>query len=773
MKKISFLLLFLLPCSVFPQFADNFNDGIFQSNPSKTRSVEWEGDVDKFMVNDALQLQLNAPTTGSPAQLRTPLGLFANAYWEFWLKMDFNPTSSNYAKVFLSSDEEDLTGSLNGLFVRVGHTNKNVSLILSQEGKNNKTLIEGLSKRLDQSSVAVQVKATLNKNGDLALFSKLENESEYVQEGTCPVSESFTGKNFGVVCYFTSTRSKSFYFDDFLVRELRDDEQGPTDPPGGDTELPVYGDIIFSEIMANPGGSDPEYVELYNASEKIFNLKNCLYYYGDNSYKLPEETILPNDYFVLTKTTAVSAFPENIKVVGVTSFPTLANTGKILSLTTEAGNLVSWFEYSDQMYRDNTKKGGGWSLECIDLTNKSNTASNWIASDAAGGTPGRENSMKSSNADTELPEITAVQAIENSGFRLTFSKPMDRQTLSDKNAYTISNPQYEIIALQSNYPKGTELDIQLSSFPPQGELLDLGLEGVRDLSGFALANKQVLLGSGHSALPGEILISEILFNPPTGGTEYVEVYNHSDKSFDLRLLSITSRKPSDGSFNKAYPLSTAPLLLHPEDYLVITKSRDLVCSFFTCRSESFFTELSVMPSLANTSGCAVLLNNQTEEIVDEFAYDEKMHAEGISNKKGISLERSDFNRPSNDPENWHSASAGSGFGTPGYANSQDSGQTGIDEGITITYPTIGLDSYTIHYQFNSPGYRCRAIVFDSSGRSVNIIANNELLGAEGNLIWNGQGNSGRKLSAGIYIIYMEVYDTKGNVKTFRKPAVVK
>ncbi|MDR3220024.1 MAG: lamin tail domain-containing protein [Dysgonamonadaceae bacterium] len=773
MKKISLLLLFLLPCCVFSQFSENFSDGIFQSNPSKSRSVEWLGDVDKFMVNDALQLQLNAPTTGSPAQLRTASGLFANAYWEFWLKMDFNPTSSNYVRIFLCSDEDDLTGTLDGLFVRVGYTNKNVSLILSQKGKNNKTLIEGLSKRLDQSSVAVQIKVTLNKNGDLVLFSKLENEPEYVQEGTCPVSELLTGgKNFGIVCYFTSTRSKSFHFDDFLVRELRDDEQGPSDP-GGNTENPEYGDIIFSEIMANPGGSDPEYIELYNASEKTFNLKNCLYYYGDNSYKLPDETIPPNTCFVLTKTTTVSAFPENVRVIGVTSFPTLANTGKLLSLTTDAGNLVAWFEYSDQMYRDNIKKGGGWSLECIDLTNKSNTASNWIASDVAGGTPGRENSVKNSNVDTEIPEITAVQTTENSGFRLTFSKPMDRRTLSDKNSYTISDPQYEIIALQSNDPKGTELDIQLSLPLPQGELIELVLAGVRDLSGFALADKQVLLGSGHTALPGEILIGEILFNPPTGGTEYVEVYNHSDKSFDLRLLQITSRKPSDGSFNKAYPLATAPLLFHPGDYLVVTKSRDLVCSFFSCRPESFFTELSVMPSLANASGCVVLLNSQTEEIVDEFAYDEKMHAEGISNKKGISLERSDFNRPSNDPGNWHSASAGSGFGTPGYANSQGSGQTGIDEGITVAYPTIGSDSYIIHYQFNAPGYRCKAIVFDASGRSVNIIANNELLGAEGNLVWNGQGNSGRKLTAGIYIIYMEIYDTKGNVKTFRKPAVVK
>jgi hypothetical protein len=363
--------------------------------------------------------------------------------------------------------------------------------------------------------------------------------------------------------------------------------------------------------------------------------------------------------------------------------------------------------------------------------------------------------------------------LENNELLLTFSKPMDRQTLSDKNSYTISDSQYAITGLQTNYPQGTELTLQFSALPAQGELIELALDEIRDLSGLYLENKQVLLGSGHEASPGEIVINEILFNPPTGGNEYVEVYNKSDKAFDLRFLSITSRKPSDGSLNKTYPLATTPLLLNPGEYLVITKSRDLVCEFFNCRPSSFYAELAVMPSLANASGCAVLLNNKTEAIIDEFAYNEKMHAEGISNKKGISLERLDFNRPSDDPGNWHSASAGSGFGTPGYENSQIASPTGIEENISVGYPTIGSDDYAIYYQLDSPGYRCRVYIYDSMGRIVNTIANNELLGSRGTLVWNGKGSSGQKLTAGIYIVYMEVYDMKGKVKKFKKPAVVK
>ncbi len=506
MKKFIFMGLFLAPFYSFSQFSDHFSDGKF-NNPGQTRSVEWSGDTEKFGINDALQLQLNAPKDGSPAQLRTSSSRLANTSWEWWMKMNFNPTSSNYTRIYLCSDSEDLTGELKGLFIRLGHTSKNLCLI-SQNGKTSKTLISGSEKRLDLASVALRVKATLDKNGQFCLYSQLDGETEYTLEGTCSVTDLPTSNWFGIYCYYSSTRNSHFFFDDFVVKPLNDEEEKP----------------------------DPE-----------------------------------------------------------------------------------------------------------------------------------------------------------------FDKP---------------------------------------------DALD-------------------------------IVINEILFNPPSGGNEYMELYNRSNKTINLRYLSITSRKPSDGSLNKAYALSSVSQEFNPGEYIVVTKNKDLVCSFFQCRPETFYTELSVMPSLANTSGCAVLLNNQTGQIVDEFAYNEKMHAEGISNKKGIALERLDPDVSSSDPSNWHSASAETGYGTPGYPNSQQKQPSGTEDEITISNPDITIDSYRIHYRFSSPGYRCKAFVYDSQGRLIHSIANNELLGTEGTLYWNGKRNSGQSLPAGIYIIYMEVYNMKGVVKKFKKPAVVR
>jgi hypothetical protein len=779
MKKVIFLLLFLFPLCTFSQLYENFNDGLFKNDlVIVSREVQWMGDETCFKVNTELQLQSDANGATSPIYLRTNSNLTSNAYWEWWMKMDFNPTSSNYARVYLCSDEDDLTGDQNGLFVRLGYTKKNIALIYSQKGKTNKIIIEGKEKRLDLSSVEIRIKATLDRSGNFNLYSRLDNETDYVLEGSCLFTDVLDGGNFGVVCNFTTTRSQLFYFDDFLVRELNDDEQEivESDPdPGFDT--PVYGDIIFSEIMAKPGSESVEYVELYNASNKTVQLSDLLYYYADKPYQLPTGRIMPGDYFVLCKPSSIDFFSEDIKVFGVTSFPVIADAGKLLQFGTATGSLISWFEYDDTMYEDSDKKSnGGYSLECMDISNKSNRTQNWIASTTAGGTPGKTNSSRTNNPDIEIPVVKGIEILANSLFRITFSKPMDRNSLLNMNSYSLSVPSYSILSLEADYPKGTYVDLKLNNHPDSGTMVRITLSEIRDLSGYALEEEFIVLGEGHQAAARELVINEILFNPPSDGNEYVEIYNRSDKAFDLRFLSLTSRKPSDGSFNKAWPLSSLHQTIEPGEYIVITQSRGLVCEFFECRGESLFIEPGGMPSLANTSGCAVLLNNRTGEVVDEFAYDEKMHAPGISNKKGVALERIDTDRPSDDPDNWHSASEESGYGTPGYINSQhtntdsDTGMpTNLQGTINVVYPSSESDSYIIYYRLDMPGYRCNAYIFDSLGRKIKQIANNQLLGTEGQLVWDGRGTSG----SGICIVYLEVYNSEGKLMKFRKPVVVK
>jgi hypothetical protein len=774
MKKIVALFLVMQSMAAFSQFSDNFNDGLFLNGPGSNRETNWTGDVTEFIVNESLQLQLNSSASQSPSQLKTQSYIVRNTLWEFYVKMDFNPTVSNYTKIYLVSDEEDLNGDLNGLFIRIGYTSKNICLMRQQKGSNNRTLIQGVAQRLDLPSVSVNIKAVLDATGTFYLYSRLEGESSFTLEGTCSIQDIPVSAWFGIVCTFSSSRSKLFFFDDFVVKTL---DGGVPEPV---YDIPREGDILFSEIMANPGAANPEYVELYNATDKTFRLQDCLFYYGTSSYKLPDKPIAPHSYFVLCKTSAVAWFAEGVNVSGVSSFPTLANTGRLLMLENVQSELISWFEYSDKMYNDNTKKGGGWSLECIDLSNLSNMADNWSASmDPSGGTPGRANSIQSNRPDTEPPTVVSSSLLGNNTVEIVFSKPMNRKTLLNTNSYSIPEAAYAVTQVETNYPYANMASVQLNNFPPKGELIELVLSGLRDLSGNGLAEaKSVWIGSAFEAQESDVVINEILFNPPAGGNEYVELYNRSNKVLDLRYLSITSRRPSDGSFNKAYPLTLMPVFLYPDEYVVITKKQDLVCGFFNCRSESLFIEPESMPSLANTSGCAVILNNITNEIVDQFYYNESMHSKGLTSKKGVALEKIDFNVPSSDANNWASASTQSGYGTPGYQNSQYAKTiTDIDLknnlSIRIEYPSENNENYGIQYYLDKAGYHCRLFVYDPMGRLVDTIANNELLERQGVFYWNGNGKTHRKLSAGVYIVYMEVFDTTGNVHSFKTPVIIK
>lgn len=526
-----------------------------------------------------------------------------------------------------------------------------------------------------------------------------------------------------------------------------------------------FADVVFSEIMAKPSGSNPEFVEFYNRSDKVFNLKNWKFHYLSKGYNIPEAEIKPGTYFVLCKTGVTHYFGKEIFVIGVPSFPTLANAGKLLQLSDNLGNLVHWFEYSEKMYGDeNKEKQGGWSLECIDLENKGNMVFNWAGAMREGGTPGEKNSIRTLNPDDKLAYISSVSKLEGDTIAVAFSKPMNLNLLKDVESYEISKEGYEIRGQTFDYPKGTILKFLLYPMPQKGESVDLYFPGFRDLSGFPLADMQyVTIASGWKPDSLDIVINELLSNPLVGSNEYVELYNRSDRAIDLSYLSIATRKSTDGSLNKDYELTSIPRLLYPRQYVVITKSRKKVTDFYRNSAKAFIIELPVMPLITNASGSILILNKASKSVIDEFVYSEKMHHEAIVTKKGVALERIDYNGLTNNFFNWISASSDSGYGTPGYTNSQS---YSLKEGNRLNVIALENDTYQINYNFIRQGNRCRIIVFDILGQIVRQIANNDLLGTQGSFFWDGKDFKGQTLYSGIYFISMKAISINGEEEKY-------
>ena len=149
----------------------------------------------------------------------------------------------------------------------------------------------------------------------------------------------------------------------------------------------------------------------------------------------------------------------------------------------------------------------------------------------------------------------------------------------------------------------------------------------------------------------------------------------------------------------------------------------------------------------------------------------------LETEDGISLERLDVNTKTQNATNWHSAASTVGFGTPTYKNSQELITQSIGEiNINPKSFTPNNDGYkdvaSINWNFSKTNLMATIKVFDSEGRPVKNILNNELIGNSGNSIWDGTSEDGFRLNTGMYIIWMEVFSENGDVERFKKVVVL-
>jgi hypothetical protein len=205
------LLILLIPTAVFAQFSDNFTDGEFTSNPA------WSGNTSKFVVSAGKELQLyENPQVEGTSYLSTPSEAIYDASWEFLVKMQFNPSSTNYCDVYLVSNNSDLSAATNGYFVRLGNTADEVSLYRKSVSSAT-MIINGTDGRLNTTAVNVRVKVTRDFDGNWTLQSDTLGGTDYYTEGTTFDNSYISSAFFGVRCVYTSTRSQHFFFDDIVV----------------------------------------------------------------------------------------------------------------------------------------------------------------------------------------------------------------------------------------------------------------------------------------------------------------------------------------------------------------------------------------------------------------------------------------------------------------------------------------------------------------------------------------------------------------------------
>lgn len=542
-------------------------------------------------------------------------------------------------------------------------------------------------------------------------------------------------------------------------------------------------DIVIDEVMADPAPPvnlpNNEWIELRNTSRTTFNLQG--WKIGDaagQSGSLPAYNLKPDSVVIICSSGSVTAMSVYGPAIAVTNFPSLDNTGDLLYLRSPQNKIIHAINYTDAWYQNDLKKDGGWSLEMIDTKNPCSGITNWKASTHLnGGTPGKKNAVDAINADVTTPKLLSAYATDNLNLILTFDEPLDSLKAAVASNYTVSDGIGKPLSAVTIAPIFDKVAIKLSTPLSANKTYTITAAGVTDCTGNNIGTQNtVRVGLSEVAAKLDLVINEILFNPKSNGTDYVEIYNRSNKIIDLKQTYIANRN-SAGTISSIKPFSADNYLLFPGDFMVATEDPQLVKRDFITKNRDAFVTITPMPSYNDDKGDVIILNAQGD-ITDELQYDEKWHFKLLADNEGVALERIDYNAPTQQQDNWHSASTTVGYGTPTYKNSQYKINDGVQGTVTITPEIVspdndGIDDYaTISYSFPAPGYVANIMIFDAAGRTVRYLQRNALCGITGNYRWDGLGENNQSLPAGIYILYTEIFNLQGKKQAFKNTIVL-
>jgi hypothetical protein len=162
---------------------------------------------------------------------------------------------------------------------------------------------------------------------------------------------------------------------------------------------------------------------------------------------------------------------------------------------------------------------------------------NWKESaDASGGTPGRKNSVDGNNKDVTAPGIVRAYASDASTIVVLFDEPLDSSKAAVKNNYSISDGVANPLTALPVGPLYNKVILTLSTALTVNKIYTITVTGVTDCGNNAIGagnNTRVGLAAATSDSL-DAVVNEILFNPKSGGYDYVELYNRSNKILDLK-----------------------------------------------------------------------------------------------------------------------------------------------------------------------------------------------------------------------------------------------
>ncbi len=540
-------------------------------------------------------------------------------------------------------------------------------------------------------------------------------------------------------------------------------------------------DVLIDELMADPspqvGLPNAEWIELKNTSGFTINLQGWrVADASSQSGPMPAYQLRADSFVIVCASGALASLSAFGPAIAVTSFPSLDNSGDVLSLTSNTGKTIHSLAYTDAWYKNELKKDGGWTLEIVDTKNPCGGIENWNAStDARGGTPASTNAVNGTVTDVAGPKLVRAVANDATHITLTFNENLDSTTAVNLAGYSISDGIGSPVVATAIAPQFIQVQLTLASALQFGKVYTVSATAATDCKGNAMSTaRSTQVGLFANLLKFDVIVNEILFNPKPDANDYVELYNRSNKIINLKNSYLANRS-SAGIIAGITQISSTDYPLFPGDFIVATKDPESIRRNYVAYNPDAFITVNT-PSYNDDAGNVLLLNEQGN-IIDEISYSDKWHFALISNTEGVALERINYNDttlvPAEQQKNWHSAASSAGYGTPTYKNSQAAEATAVQGDITVSPKIFSPDNdgqddvATITYRFPEQGYVANITIFDAAGRPVRYLQRNALSGITGYYRWDGLGENQKKLPVGLYVVYTEVFNLTGKTRRFK------
>jgi hypothetical protein len=766
MKTLSIFLLCLACYHGRCQLTEKFSDS------DLTRDPAWSGSrsLADFTVAQG-QLRSNSGTPNSSFYISTVSTMALDCQWEVSVTLDFNPSGSNFADIYLCADREDLLSpALSGYFVRLGGTADELALY-RRNGPNLMKLIDGADGALAFPQNTLKIRVRRTADGMFTLEHDMGLKDRFTTEGSATDMAIRSSSFFGIsVQQSTASFFFKHFFDDIRV--------GPI-VPDAPLAARTYS-VLISELMADPSPPqqlpDAEYVELYNFSDTAVNLEGLTISDSETSFKFREGTIGPKSYLLLCAEKDTALFRRIPGVRGIHPWPSLNNDHDIITLQNNVSQEIHRVAYDTRWYKDAGRKNGGWSLELISTASVCSGIQNWTSSiSSAGGTPGDRNSVND-DSGTARPFLISKVIAADSALTLYFTRSPDSSSAAIRSHYELNNGIGNPVRVLPVGPDFLSVRLFFSNALARGNRYTVSTAGITDCSGVPLpeAGRALTFLFPEKVKPGDLLISEILFNPREGGEEFLEFYNASGHTLDIGGLQVALLDGRD-SVVKSASVTPEQFLVEPGTYYVLTPAPDAIQREYRTGPPGHFLTAPAMPALNNTEGRIAILSGNL--VIDRLNYHERMHFPLLRTAKGVSLERGSFKRSADETGNFRSASSAAGFGTPALVNSQAEREDAAAPGVNLSSLTFSPDNdgfedvLLLYYDLEVPDCVMTVSFYNRHGLSVRKLSAGTA-GLSGTIVWDGLDDNRELAEPGVYLVLVEVFNPAGHYRRFRKTCVL-